>query len=86
MNMFQLHNFNFSQSYSVGVTERVDVFILAAAEYSAAVDHGQDDGGHCSGPQTWQQIVVDEESGQHCGLRERSVDLGEVEEEPEEHQ
>ena len=70
----------------VTVPERVDVLVLTAAERSAAVDHGEDHGGQAGGSNARQQVVVDEDPGQDGGVGQGGVDLGEVEEEPEEHE
>ena len=70
----------------VGVSQRIDVFILAAAEDGAAVEHGPDYGGQGGHSEARQQVVVDEDAGQNCRLHQRGVQLGEVHQEPEEDQ
>ena len=71
-------------SGSLGVAEWINVLVLTAAEDCGAVEHGEDHRGQTAGNDGGQQVEVDEMSRQHCRLGQRAVELGEVEEEPEE--
>ena len=64
--------------------EREDVLHLAAAQDSGAVDDGEDGGEPKLDDYARKDILIDEVSRQDSGVCQRCVELGEVEQQPEE--
>ena len=62
----------------------VDVLLLTAAQDGAAVDDGEDGGEHAAHDYGRENITIDKLSWHNCPGCKRSVQLGEVQKQPQE--